>query len=201
MDILGQYLDARTEQAAGRIAFSPGLPPEERLPAFDRWVRHQLAARIDWTWAGDEAAKLKRIEQARAYLERIVLGLWRRGWMLDGRRLADHLTCCLNAIGHYQRSGKVRDFWPYFQTSVDRYVGLNADSIKEEAMSAGSHISQITTALLKATASPAQPLPALLAQRAAEAGDAKAETLRGRLARQRARNAACKADAQQPQLF
>ena len=41
----------------------------------------------------------------------------------------------------------------------------------------------------------------LLDQRAAEVTTAKAETLREKQARARARQAACKADAEQPRLF
>ncbi len=173
--------------------------PEVRLLAFDRWAKEQLAKRLDWGWAGD--SKEKRIEQCRIYLERLVLDLWRRGWMLDGKRLAGHIEKCLDAVGTYQRAGKVANFWAYFQASVDRYVGGNAEEIREEAMRVGSHVGQVLKAFGVERGAASAALPALVAQRAAEVADAKEATLREKQSRLRAKNAAQSAAAQQPTLF
>ncbi|MBI5770788.1 MAG: hypothetical protein HZA93_23630 [Verrucomicrobia bacterium] len=210
MNTLGQFLDDR--RAAGVAAarqqardgdvlawLNRGAPPEVRLLKFDAWVRGQLATRLDWTWAG--AAKEKRIEQCRVYLERLVLDLWRRGWMLDGKRLAAHLEGVLDNIGAYQRAGKVADFWPYFRACVDRYVGANAEEIQYEARTVGAQMGQLISALGIGRSGDGSSLPELVAQRAAEVGKAKAETLREKLARQREREAARKADATQPRLL
>jgi hypothetical protein len=148
-----------------------GLPPEERLLKFDAWARAKLARRLDWSWAG--AAKGKRIEQCRLHLERLVLGLWRRGWMLDGRRLALHLTTCLDAVAEYQHRGEVNDFWAYFKTCVDRYAGANAEELRAEAMRAGSHMHQLMDVLGAARKPAAPAMPELIALRADEVTQAK----------------------------
>jgi hypothetical protein len=67
-------------------------------------------------------------------------------------------------------------------------------------MRVGAHVGQVLKAMgVARTDGPA--LPALVAQRAAEIADAKEETLREKQARLRARNAAGKAAAREPQLF
>lgn len=180
------------------VWLNQGVSPEARLLAFDRWVRVQLLNRLDWGWAGD--FREKRIEQCQVYLERIVLDLWRRGWLLDGSRLAAHLVKALDTMGNYQRGGHVREFWPYFKACVDRYVGGNAEELRSEAMAAGTHIGQLFTAMGIDRKPAKVSMPELVAQRAAEIAQAKEESLRVKLARQRARNAACKADAGQQQL-
>ncbi len=175
--------DRRRAAEAWQIA--GGRPAEVRLLAFDRWARLELAARLDWAWAGQQ--RERRIEQCRIRLEQVVLDLWRRGWMLDGKRLARRITDLLDAVGAYQRKGAVRDFWIYFGTAVDRYVGLNAEEIQTEAMRAGSQMRQLLGAL-SVRAVPEEPaLPELLAKRREEIDGSKALTLREKLARERAR--------------
>lgn len=201
MNVFNQFLDDRAETQSSRMDgdllqwLNQGQAPEVRLLEFDVWVSRQLANRLDWAWAGP--AKAKRIEQCRVYMERLVLEMWRRGWMLDGPRLARHIETVLDAIGTYQRAGKVHEFWPYFRACVDRYVGGNAEEIQAEAMRAGAHVGQLLTALGAGKPARGPALPELVAQRAAEVAQAKEPTLREKLARQRAR----KADAQQPQLL
>ncbi len=180
MNVFNQVLDERYEQKrelrnrAVRMADSgmswivATLPPEQRLLKFDVWVRRQLEESIDWAWAGKD--KERRIEQCRVCLERIVLDLWKRGWMLDGKALAGHLQRALDAVAAQQRTGRIQDFWAYFKAAVDRYVGSNAEELKEEAMRAGSHMSQVLASMgaLKALT-----LPELAAQRAGEVLEAK----------------------------
>jgi hypothetical protein len=158
--------------AAGRIWMSQGQPIEARLLKFDTWIRAELATRIDWAWAG--TAKAKRIEQCRAQLERLVLALWRRGWMLDGAKLAKHLRTALDDVGAAQRAGRVKDFWPFFKSVVDKYVGLNSEEIQAEAMSNGSAVSQVFELLKKSAPS----LPEAMAQRKDETIRAKQQQLR-----------------------
>jgi len=156
-----------------------GLKPEARMLSFDTWVLVELDYLLDWKWAG--AAKDKRMQQCRIQIDTMILALWRRGWMLDGRRLADRITEMLHSIGKAQRAGQVHDFWPYFKASVSRYVGLNAEEIQAEAMSAGAAVGAVFQQLTRKL--PAGPsLPELVAQRADE-------TLRAKLSRQRAQEA------------
>lgn len=203
MSVFNGYLQSRDdrqrEEKLQQIWGTASNDPARRLLMFDAWIRRQLSARLDWTWANGQ--EVRRIEQCRLYLERLVLELWRRGWMLDGQRLAAHLIGVLDRIGKYQRAGKVAEFWPYFRATVDRYVGANAEEIQAEAMSAGAHIGQVLGALgVRRTAS-GQPLPELLARRRGEIADAKEETLRLKQSRLRRLQARGKAAAEQQQLF
>jgi hypothetical protein len=175
--------DQSTRDVFARAWLRQDQKPEARLAAFDEWLLLQLEARLDWKWAG--ALKEKRLHQCRIQIDGMVIGLWRRGWMLDGRRLADRITEMLDAIGKAQRSGQVRDFWPYFKASVSRYVGLNAEEIQAEAMSAGAAVGAVFQQLLKRQAA-APSLPELVAQRADETLRAKVARLRAQQARQEA---------------
>lgn len=217
MDVLALNLDDRDERHAAEASaraqsgrseaaeadvlvwLNQGVAPEVRLLKFDAWVGRQLATRLDWAWAGEH--KAKRIEQCRVYLERLVLEMWRRGWMLDGKRLAAHLETVLDSIGAYQRAGKVQEFWPYFRACVDRYVGANAEEIRAESMRIGAHAGQLLAALGVSRPASGPSLPELVAQRTEEVQTAKQATLREKMARQRQREAARKADATQPTLL
>jgi hypothetical protein len=210
MNVLGQYLDERDDdrrndaaarstsgrdtssEEAFRVWLDGDRQPEERLIKFDAWIRAQLAARL--VWPADEGKARRQLEQARVHLERVVLDLWRRGWYLDGKALAARLVELLDAGGKYQRAGKVADFWPYFRATVDRYVGLNSEEIRDQAMRAGSHVGQLMAALTRSGAAQAPKLGDLIEAR-------HQETLRAKLAAERAKQARCKADADQPQLF
>jgi hypothetical protein len=195
MDILAQHLDNRRAEAAQRArqaeAWMGQGHPADRLLRFDTWVRAKLDELIDFTWAG--TGQVRAREQCRIELERLVLDLWRRGWMLDGRRLASHIEAALADVAAAQRAGRVKEFWPFYVSVMRRYVGTNAEEIQAEALSAGSHVQGALNALLSAATarSPAQSAPSLtelLAQRRAEL-----------CARKRAANAA--ADDQQPRLL
>lgn len=173
-----------------------GVAPEVRLLKFDAWVGRQLAERLVWDWAGEN--KARRIEQYRVHLEGVVLDLWRRGWMLDGQKLANHLTGVLDRIGAYQRSGKVKELWPYYKATIDRYVGANAEEIRAEAMKVGAHAGQVLAALGIGKPAAGPSIPELVAQRADEVTKAKEATLREKLKRQRAKKSA---DEQQGTLL
>jgi len=131
----------RERDAHARAWMNQDQPPEVRLLKFDSWVRIELETRLDWAWAG--AIHARRIEQCRIELEGLVLALWRRGWMLDGQRLAGRVRDALDDVAKAQRAGRVREFWPFFKSVVDRFVGINAEEIRDEAMSAGVAVSQV----------------------------------------------------------
>lgn len=140
------------------------------------------------------------IEQCRVKLERLVVDLWRRGWMLDGQRLAKHLRAALDDVAAAQRAGRVKDFWPFFGRVIDRYVGLNAEEIQREARAnaGASPIASIIERLgVRPSTSinvPAKPLPELIVQR-------REETLREKLAMRRKSEASKAADKAQLPLF
>ncbi len=175
MDILAQHLDNRRAEAAQRArhaeAWMAQGDPADRLLRFDTWARAKLDELLDFTWADTNQVRAR--EQCRIELERLVLDLWRRGWMLDGRRLARHIEAALADVAAAQRAGRVKEFWPFYVSVVRRYVGTNAEEIQAEAMSAGSHVQGALNALLSAAtarsqAKPQPTLTELLAQRRAE---------------------------------
>lgn len=171
--------------------FNQDQLPEARLLKFDTWTRRQLAERLDWEWAG--AAKEKRIEQCRLQLHTVCKELFKRGWMLDGARLADRIRELLDAVAKYQRAGKVLDFWAYYKSAVSRYVGANAEELKQEALQCGVHVGNLFAQLSKRL--PSGPsIPELVTQR-------DGESLREKIARQRAKDAHRKGDAGQVQLW
>ena len=174
--------------ASARQWMHQDLAPEIRLLKFDSWVRVKLDRMIDWTWAGQD--KPRRIEQCRLQLETLVLGLWRRGWLLDGPRLGAHIVAALADISGAQKAGRVKDFWPFFKAVSERYVGVNSEEIQAEAMSAGAAVADVFTQLQKKT----QSLPELMAQR-------RDETLRAKQSRHRKAEATRAKETGQVQLF
>lgn len=154
MSALESFLDGRDDRRERAAADAPkvrsdwtiaGARPEDRLIAFDRWVCEQLEKRL--AWAEGDATKERRIFQCRVEIERMLTQLFSRGWLLDGRRLADHVTNVLDAVGKAQRAGKVGEFWPYFKASVSRYVGANAEELQAECKRAGNLMGNVLGAL------------------------------------------------------
>jgi hypothetical protein len=162
--------------------------PEDRLLKFDRWLAAELAERLLWPADKKQAARL--VQQCRIELERLVIALWRRGWMLDGLRLAKHIRAALDDVGAAQRAGRVLDFWPFFRRVIESYVGVNAEELKAEAMSVGAHVGMILAGIKRQ----APALPELIAQR-------REETLREKLTRRRKAEAAQAAGKAQLPLF
>lgn len=167
--------EAGARAKAGETWATMGQTPEQRLLAFDTWVCNQLETRL--LWPADPVRKAKLIGQCRAELEKLVLELWRRGWMLDGKRLAEHITAALDQVGARQRAGQVKDFYPFFRHVITTYVGANAEEIQAEARrtpTIGTLISVLgVTRALKAAPTT---IPELVALR-------KEETLKERLAK------------------
>lgn len=184
MDVFSQYLDTRDQPCDWRPV---ALPPEERLLRFDRWLTAKLSTLLNWEWAGDAAAQGRRIHQARVYIEGLVHGLWRRGWLLDGSKLAARIIDPLEKIAKYQKAGAIHDFWPYFCATIDRYVGVNSEEIQAEARSLGATMGQLVADLgLKRATIPVS-LPELLARRAQEVARARESGLREKQAALRAK--------------
>jgi hypothetical protein len=162
-----------------------------RLLKFDAWVKAELEKRLDWAWAGEQ--KVKRIEQCRVQIEGLVLDLWRRGWMLDGKKLAGVITAALDDVAKAQKAGRVQDFWAFFKAIINRHVGVNSEEIQLQARSAGALLSQTLNALGVKNPAPAEtPLPQLIAQRREEI--VKAKTLREQQAEERKRRKAARED-------
>lgn len=213
MNILSQIMEDREERKAAQVAAderwlreSAGIDPAERLLRWDRWVISQLASML--TWPAEPAARDRLLRQCAAELTTVAKQLRGRGWLLDGAELAGHVRALLAPIAKAQKAGKVADFWPYFRHSVKVYVGANAEEIQALARRSGSD--QGARSFADAIAglgfgqqarSKGPSMTELLAVRAAEISQDKAETLRERTSRARARQRACMDDAAQPKLF
>ena len=159
--------------------------PEARLLKFDAWLRSLLIEKI--TWPADPGRRRKLVEQCCVLVERMVIELRTRGWLFDGRRLAAHVEAAVEEVAKAQQEGRVKDLWAFFRALMQRYVGTRAEELRDEALSAGCHISNLVGSITTR-------IPSLVAQRSDE-------TLRERLARQRKQQAATKADETQPRLF
>lgn len=207
MNILQAHLDDREDRRrddaeADRrwLTERGGIDPAERLQRWDAWLAQTLQKTLQWP--ANPAARARLVGQCSAEITTMVRHLAGRGWLLDGEALAGHVRAVLAPIAAAQKAGKIGDFYPYFRAAVSRYVGANAEEIQAEARRSGADegartVGEILSALRIRGAS----MTELLAQRSREIAEAKAETLRERQARARAKEAACKADAAQPRLF
>lgn len=211
MNVLGQVLDGREERRAAEAAAEEawlreraGVDAAERLASWDRWVRRVLAQTL--VWPDDAARRARLVAQCAEELTVMVRQLRGRGWLLDGRALADHVEALLAPVAQAQRARKVGDFWPYFRAAVSRYVGAHAEELQQQARRTGADegaqsIGAVLGGLSLLQRGEAPSMVELLTTRAGEVAAAKAETLRARQARARAAEAARKADAAQPQLW
>lgn len=207
MNILQAHLDDREggRQASAEadrrwLSERGGIDPAERLQRWDAWLRATLFKSL--AWPSDATAREKLIGQCAAQITTMVRQLAGRGWLLDGEALAAHVRAVLAPIAAAQKAGKIGDFYAYFRAAVARYVGANAEELQAEARRTGTDEAARTVGeILSGLRIRGATMTQLLEQRAAEVTTAKAETLRQKQARARARQAACKADAEQPRLF
>jgi hypothetical protein len=202
VNVFSQLLDGRddhqresTDAETLWLRERAGIDPAERLQSWDRWLKRRLVAALVWPEA--PVARERLLGQCAAEMTVLAKQLRGRGWLLDGKALAAHVDAVLAPIGKAQRAGKVGDFWPYFRAAVSRYVGANAEEIQHFARRSGADegAQSIGAILGGLPVARAASMVELLADRAAEVGAAKAETLRARQARLRAAEAARRARA------
>jgi hypothetical protein len=208
VNFLGRSLDEREdrqrEQAEADdlwLRERAGVDAAARLQSWDRWLKARLLATL--VWPKEPAARERLLGQCAAEMTLLAKQLRGRGWLLDGKALAVHVDAVLGPVGKAQRAGKVGDFWPYFRAAVNRYVGANAEEIQREAKRSGAdEAAQSLGAILGGLPVLREgSMTELLARRVEEVRAAKLETLREKQARLRAKEAARKAAASQPQLF
>lgn len=151
MNVFAQTLDDRAgrrtnEDAADDLWLQEraGIDPAVRRAAWRHWLRKTLESSLQWP--KDPAAKARLIGQCAEELTVLARQLRGRGWLLDGKALAEHVRALLEPIGKVQRAGKVRDFWPYFCETVTRYVGAHAEEIQAHARRTGADESAQTMA-------------------------------------------------------
>lgn len=146
-----QERDSRHESLASAetrfLRERAGVERKERLAAWREWAAKKLLAEFTH-WPADPAARARQIGQCTAELEVLVRQLFDRGWLIEGKRLAQVVSDCLAPIAAAQRAGKVGDFYIYLKSSVRRYVGANAEEIQRAARRDGSEIAQTMSTIL-----------------------------------------------------
>lgn len=115
-----------------------GVDRKERLAAWREWAAKKLLAELAHSLPAEDAARARLIGQCTAELERMVRQLFDRGWLIEGKRLAEVVDACLAPIAAAHRAGKVADFWPHFRASVRRYVPINAEELQRTARRDGA---------------------------------------------------------------
>lgn len=147
MDVLRQHLDDHEDAEKRHSARANARKDQdwwqikaaneaERLLAFEAWCRRQIQARL--RLPADPTAKARRTGQCLVEIKGMLLDLFKRGWLLDGARLAPHVITVLDDVGAAQSAGRVREFWPFFKSAVRTYVGRNAEELRSESQRAGN---------------------------------------------------------------
>lgn len=195
MNLLGRMLDDRHARAAADeiaedawLRERAGVDPAQRREAWRGWLRRKLESVL--VWPEDASARDRLIGQCIAEITTLCRQLRGRGWLLDGKELAEHVHELLAPIGAYQRKGKVGDFWPYFRSAVRKYVEAHADEIQAQARRSGAD---------EASQSMAGALAALGIGRAKAKGPSLTEIVTDRDAEVR-RDRAAKAEADAAQM-
>lgn len=130
--------------------------PGERLAAFESWLWEEMVNRL--VWPREEATRARMIGQCRTFILSAVADMDRHGFLFQPRPLAALLREKLDQIGTLQRQGKVQNLYPYFRACWQGWVRREADDLRDQAMSAGSHVTQIMASLQRpAPAGPSMP--------------------------------------------
>jgi hypothetical protein len=142
---LDRGLQKRDDREAARIEAErrylmerAGVDRAERLHAWRAWLHAKLIK--DFTWPSDPAAAARLRGQCIAEIEIIARQLFDRGWLIEGKRLADLVSQCLAPIAAAQKAGKIADFYPYFRSAVRRFVPVNAEEIQHQARREGADL-------------------------------------------------------------
>jgi hypothetical protein len=143
MNPLQAHLESREERAENEIAAEDrwlkeraGIDdPEARRRSFQSWVKGLLVKSLPLP--ADAARREKLLGQCAAEITVMCRQLRGRGWLLDGKALADEVKACLDPITAYLRKGNVDDPFAYFRSSVRRYVGAHAEDIQAHARRSG----------------------------------------------------------------
>lgn len=162
---------------------NPKAKPAKRLHAFHRWLQYIIAK----AFAGEKQLTPRLLGQLKNTVLKSVRELNDHGYLLDGDALAEFLQAKLSNLEKYHKTGHIRTLYPYFKNAWDGYVRIHAEELKEQSMSIGMHISNLTTDY-KPT------IPELEAQR-------HKESLTEALKKQRKRTARKASEAKQQTLF
>lgn len=153
----------------------------QRKVKFDRWVRAQIAQKLAAALPETPAQRARQIGQIAELVETMLVHLYQRRWLLDGQRLAAHVTAALDEIARAHAAGRVRSLYLFSQVVICRYVGTHAEEIQQEARKQEG----LATALLQAGALFREPSLVELAAYRRDA-NVKAELAAARQAERRA---------------
>lgn len=162
--------------------------PEDRLIAFDAWLKQLLATKLEWP--KNPETRQRHIGQCQQFALAMVAEMKARGWLFDGPKLAKHMEAAVDEIAAAQRAGRVRDLWMFFRHVMTTYVGARAEELQAEAMSAGAAVAAVFSRIK----TQAPTMTELVAQR-------RQETLSERVRKRRAARRAEESDDGQGSLF
>jgi hypothetical protein len=146
-----------------RAAARPiSITDAKRLIDFEQWVASQLFKTL--LWPTDSRARDKQLGQAKAFIMGAVADMGRRGFLFDGRKLAAMIRETLATIRRRQDLGHIHDLYPYLRQTWTTYVGTRAEELRQDSMSAGTHIAQLMAKLQPREIS----IPELAAREASE---------------------------------
>lgn len=143
MNVLEGFIENREEGKSTKMEADDlwlrersGIDPAERRASWQRWLMKTLDSML--TWPVKSEVKGRLIGQCACELTVLAQQLRGRGWLLEGKALAEHVRALLTPIAAAQKAGTIREFWPYFGEAVTRYVGANAEEIQRHAKRTGA---------------------------------------------------------------
>jgi len=147
---LDRQLQIRDQADAREAHYLQQTAGIDRDQAIRRWRRRCRATLLrDLQWPADETRRERLVARCTNDLEVIARHLYQRGWLLKEERLGELVKACLRPIAEAQKAGKVRDLYPYFKASVERFVGLNAEEIQRTAKTSGADVGSSMESLVQ----------------------------------------------------
>jgi hypothetical protein len=144
----GHVSDLRPDpRSAYQIAASRPISIDDahRLIKFEQWVASELSKTL--IWPEDTARRQKLLGQAKAFIMEAVAEMGRRGFLFNGPKLAAMIRETLVTIRRRQDLGHVHDLYPYLRQTWTTYVGARAEELRQDSMSAGTHVAQLMAKL------------------------------------------------------
>lgn len=123
---------AEAETEARLMMDRVGLDRTERLRAWRAWAAKHLLGAFNH-WPADQAARDHAVGLCIGELEVIAKHLHDREWLFNAKRLAQIVEQAVAPIAAAQAAKKIDDFFPYFRSSIRRFVGMNAEQLQQAA--------------------------------------------------------------------
>jgi hypothetical protein len=116
-----------------------------RLIKFEQWVASELSKTL--IWPDDSRRRDKLLGQAKAFIMEAVADMGRRGFLFQPKALATMIRDTLRTIRERQDKGLIHDLYPYLRQTWTSYVGIRAEELRQDSMSAGVHVSALVARL------------------------------------------------------